>query len=60
MRRKTRVPTFRFHQLSLLQLLSALCRILPHCAHVADMNFYFEYPLGYSSDPASEDVGSNQ
>lgn len=59
MHRKTRVPTFRFQQLSLSQLLKAECRILPHCAHVADMNFYFEYPLGYPSEPASADVSSD-
>lgn len=44
-RRKTRVLTPTFRQLSLSQLLSVVCRILPHCAHVADMNYLFEHPL---------------
>ena len=29
-----------FRQLSFSQLISTVCRILPHCAHAADMNFY--------------------
>lgn len=40
MRRKTRVLTPVFRQLSFSQLISTVCRILPHCAHAADMNFY--------------------
>src|SRR5699024_5354593 len=40
MRRKTRVLTPVFRQLSFSQLLSTVCRILPHCAHVADMIFF--------------------
>lgn len=59
MRRKTRVLTPVFRQLSFSQLLSTVCRILPHCAHVADMNFYLSI-LGYSSEPASRDTGSGQ
>lgn len=40
MRRKTRGLTPVFRQLSFSQLISTVCRILPHCAHAADMNFY--------------------
>ena len=43
MRRKTRVLTPVFRQLSFSQLLSTVCRILPHCAHVADMNFFWVF-----------------
>lgn len=39
MRRKTRVLTPVFRQLSFSQLISTVCRILPHCAHAADMIF---------------------
>ena len=46
--RKQRVFTFRFQQLSLSQLLSALCRIMPHGTHISDMSLYLEYPLGHS------------
>nr|DAE14804.1 MAG TPA: hypothetical protein [Siphoviridae sp. ctTBd21] len=59
MRRKTRVLTPVFRQLSFSQLLSTVCRILPHCAHAAGMNFFLSI-LGYSSEPASKDISSGQ